>query len=50
IKEGYFRISVESAEVLECYREDACNGGIDPSDYCAIGYEGPCKSFKILWM
>lgn len=43
IKEGYFRISADSTIVLECYETDACTGGIDPSNYCAIGYTGPCK-------
>ena len=46
IKEGFFRISTESAIVLECFQQDACLGGIEPSDYCATGYTGPCKPFQ----
>ncbi|CAM9485949.1 unnamed protein product, partial [Laminaria digitata] len=40
---GYYRVSTESLIVLKCYLEEACVGGIDPSDYCAVGYTGPCK-------
>lgn len=43
LKEGYYRTSAESQEVLECYSEDACVGGLDAENYCADGYEGPCK-------
>ena len=45
MKEGYFRISTESPIVLKCFRQDACLGGIEQSDYCATGYTGPCKFF-----
>lgn len=44
VKKGYFRISSESPIVLECFQKDACIGGINASNYCAIGYEGPCES------
>lgn len=44
IKEGYYRTSTESPIVLECYQPDACIGGTNSSNYCAIGYEGPCKT------
>lgn len=43
LEEGYYRVSTESSIVLKCYLEEACVGGIDPSDYCAVGYTGPCK-------
>ena len=43
IEEGYYRISTESPIVLECYQKDACIGGVNFSNYCAIGYDGPCK-------
>lgn len=52
IQEGYYRISTESTIVLECYQKDACVGGVNFSDYCAIGYEGPCKpisKYKWAW-
>lgn len=45
IKEGYYRVSTDSATVLECYQMGACTGGVDPADYCAVGYTGPCKPF-----
>lgn len=46
LEKGYFRTSADSPNVLECYQPDACVGGIDPSDYCDIGYTGPCKSMQ----
>lgn len=45
LENGYFRFSIESANVLECYQPDACGGGIDATNYCKNGYEGPCKWF-----
>lgn len=52
LKEGYYRTSVESPVVLECYQKDACSGGINPDGYCAIGYTGPCESTRtnLCWM
>lgn len=43
LAEGYYRTSNESHVVLECYRKDSCIGGLDPTTYCATGYEGPCE-------
>lgn len=40
VDEGYWRESVTSREILECYEATACSGGI--GHYCAGGYEGPC--------
>lgn len=40
---GYYRTSNDSEVVIQCYRSDACVGGIDPVDYCADGYDGACK-------
>lgn len=38
---GYWRSSSTSKDILECYEEDACVGGVD--GYCELGYGGPCK-------
>lgn len=43
LAKGYYRTSGGSHIVLECYRKDSCIGGLDTSNYCAAGYEGPCK-------
>lgn len=43
LKPGFFRISNESHDVLECYQEEACQGGEDPENYCTRGYKGPCE-------
>ena len=43
LEEGYYRTSVESHIVLECYQTDACLGGNATDDPCSSGYEGPCK-------
>lgn len=40
---GYFRVSAESRNVLECYRKESCAGGTNSFNYCATGYTGPCK-------
>lgn len=40
---GYYRVSNDSRNVLECYQADACEGGVDATNYCAAGYEGPCE-------
>lgn len=46
LEPGYYRTSNKSHNVLECFREAACEGGIDATDdgYCADGYSGPCES------
>lgn len=44
LAKGYYRTSGESHIVLECYRKDSCVGGLNASNYCAAGYEGPCES------
>ena len=43
LTEGYYRVSNKSKTVLECYQPVACIGGIDSTNYCANGYEGPCE-------
>lgn len=43
---GYYRVSNSSHKVLECLREEACQGGEVAGDYCVEGYEGQCES---LW-
>lgn len=43
LKEGYYRVNAESSEVLECFQENSCVGGMDANNYCATGYKGPCK-------
>ena len=40
LKKGYWRISGESTEALECPLDQGCVGGQDPTDYCREGYEG----------
>ncbi|CAM9198462.1 unnamed protein product [Ectocarpus sp. 12 AP-2014] len=37
---GYWRTSAESRNVLKCYQENACVGGVDTSRYCEEGYQG----------
>ncbi|CAN0297003.1 unnamed protein product [Pylaiella littoralis] len=37
---GYFRTSSGSHNILKCLRGEACNGGVNTSDYCASGYHG----------
>lgn len=47
IDDGYWRATNISEEILECYNQDACLGGVTGSaDYCAEGYEGPCEAEK----
>lgn len=43
LREGHYRTSKESHTIIECFNEKACKGGTDVDDYCATGYEGPCK-------
>ncbi|CAM9560896.1 unnamed protein product [Ascophyllum nodosum] len=42
ISKGHWRATPTSSEILECFNEDACLGGITGSaEFCATGYEGP---------
>lgn len=41
--EGHYRVSDQSRVIRECYLTDACVGGTDHRNYCAVGYTGPCK-------
>lgn len=41
--------------IRECFNDDACLGSagspqriVDPDDYCATGYSGPCESSTLL--
>ena len=43
LQPGFFRPSLESTDIRECFHEAACMGGVELSDYCAAGYTGPCK-------
>lgn len=44
IEPGYWRATKTSTDILACYNEDACLGGVTGSaDYCLKGHEGPCK-------
>lgn len=44
INRGFWRATSNSEDVLPCYREEACHGGVTGSpEYCRIGYEGPCE-------
>lgn len=47
LEEGYYRISADSHSVLECDKEEACVGGDTVGQYCAPGYQGPCKCARI---
>ncbi|CAM9767423.1 unnamed protein product, partial [Scytosiphon promiscuus] len=38
---GYYRTSAGSHDVLECHRKEACVGGVETSQYCKSGYQGP---------
>lgn len=40
---GYFRESLTSIDIKECFYEEACQGGVLRSEYCAPGYTGPCE-------
>ena len=46
---GYWRATPTSRDVLTCYNEDACLGGVTGGpDFCRKGYEGPCECQKPL--
>lgn len=40
---GYYRTSNKSHTIYDCYNKKACKVGIATDDYCATGYNGPCK-------
>jgi hypothetical protein len=49
--EGYWRSSVSTLTIAECYRKAACKGGVallTSEEYCSPGYAGPCK-YCIMW-
>ncbi|CAM9682647.1 unnamed protein product, partial [Laminaria digitata] len=42
VNQGFWRATSSSREVLQCYNENACIGGVTGSPgYCEEGYEGP---------
>lgn len=46
IRQGYWRSDNESLVIRECLHYDACKGTTEitsSNDYCADGYNGPCK-------
>lgn len=49
LEPGYYRTSNKSHNVLECFQEAACKGGVDAAGdgYCAEGYSGPCESLSV---
>lgn len=50
IESGYWRATTSSDEILACYHDEACRGGVTGvSDYCLEGYEGPCKKYRV-WL
>lgn len=51
LEPGYYRTSNKSHDVLECFQEAACKGGVDAADdgYCAEGYSGPCESLSVVF-
>lgn len=45
IKHGWWRPTKTSRDVLPCYNDDACQGGITGADgFCGTGYKGPCET------
>ncbi len=49
IDPGYWRATQSSENILPCYYEDACLGGVTgAAGYCSEGYEGPCESLFLL--
>lgn len=41
---GYWRATNKSDNILACYNEEACRGGLTGSaSFCQPGYEGPCE-------
>lgn len=43
VKKGYYRPSITSDAIRECYHEEACSGGTNPERCCAAHYESPCE-------
>ena len=44
IDSGYWRATNTSINILSCYNEKACMGGVTGGDnYCLKGYKGPCQ-------
>jgi hypothetical protein len=46
LQQGLWRPTLQSVIVYQCWNADACTGGRgvqSVQDYCATGYEGPCK-------
>lgn len=44
IDKGYWRATSKGTRLLECYHENACQGGVTNTDqFCAPGYKGPCE-------
>lgn len=49
--EGYWRANNASTIIRECLHGSACQGASviqSSDDYCASGYEGPCKSTGLM--
>eukprot|EP00953_Heterococcus_sp_UTEX-ZZ885_P019320 10795-Heterococcus_DN1.PRE.2 len=47
---GYWRADLQSLAVRQCWREEACKGGVavqSSDDYCAAGYRGPCELLQL---
>ena len=44
IDAGYWRPTIDSVNIYECYYAKACRGGLtDAEGYCDEGYKGACK-------
>ena len=44
IDEGYWRATNTSMDILECYNNDACDGGVTGmAGFCREGYHGACE-------
>ncbi|CAN0046224.1 unnamed protein product [Laminaria digitata] len=44
VNRGFWGATSTSTDVLSCYRDEACLGGVTGSpDFCLKGYEGPCE-------
>ena len=48
LEAGYWRTTKTSRNVLACFNEKACLGGVTGNPgYCSAGYEGPCEWRRI---
>ena len=48
LEAGYWRTTNTSRNVLACFNEKACLGGVTGNPgYCSDGYEGPCEWRRI---